>query len=193
LVPVGLGQHLFDGISLSGWRADSGAWTVKRNTEGGRVLSGTSGSISHVLANQVAKKKNALTLFRLSVVVQLHGAKSAEIEFARDSSFDDGPRYVAQLSEKGVGIGHRADESSRFQLASPLLPLDHGPGEPYTLGVERQPDSWWVLLDEKPVGSLPVQSEPTASAFSLRTEEGEAWFSDVIVQALGTSESNPAR
>jgi serine/threonine protein kinase len=192
LVPVGLGQHLFDGLTLNGWRAHSGAWTVKRNTEGGRILSGTSGSISHVLANQVAKKKNALTLFRLSVVVQLHGAKSAEIEFARDSSFDDGPRYVAQLSEAGVGIGRRADESSRFQLASPLLPLDQGSGEPYTLGVERQPDSWWVLLDEKPVGSLPVQSEPTASAFSLRAEEGEAWFSDVMVQALGTSQSNAA-
>jgi hypothetical protein len=166
---------------------------VKRNTEGGRVLSGTSGSMSHVLANEVAKKKNALTLFRLSVVVQLHGAKSAEIEFARHSSFDDGPRYVAQLSEKGVGIGRRADDSNRFQLESPLLPLDHGPGEPYTLAVERQPNSWWVLLDEKPVGSLPVGSEPTASGFSLRAEEGEVWFSDVIVQALGISQSDAAQ
>jgi eukaryotic-like serine/threonine-protein kinase len=193
LVPVGLGQHLFDGLSLNGWHAHSGAWTVKRNTEGGRVLSGTSGSISHVLANEVAKKKNALTLFRLSVVVQLHGAKSAEIEFGRENSFDDGPRYVAQFSEAGVGIGRRTGDSSRFQLASPLLPLDHGPGEPYTLGIEHQPNSWWVLLDEKPVGSLPVPSEPTASSFSLRAEDGEAWFSDVMVQALGASESNPSQ
>ncbi|HEV3299316.1 MAG TPA: serine/threonine-protein kinase [Planctomycetaceae bacterium] len=192
LVAVGLGQHLFDGLTLSGWHAHSGAWTVKRNTEGGRVLSGTSGSIIHTLTNQVNKKRTALTHFRLSVVVQLHQAKAAEIEFGRDNSLDDGPRYVAQLSKEGVGIGLRASDASRCVIDSPLLPLDHGHAEQYTLGVERQPQSWWLFLDEKPVGFVPVQPEPTASAFSLCAVEGEAWFSDVIVQSLGASQSEGA-
>jgi serine/threonine protein kinase len=192
LVPIGLGQHLFDGLSLSGWQAHSGAWTVKRNTEGGRILSGTSGSIGHALSNKADKKRVALTRFRLSVVVQLHAATSAEIEFGQDNTVDDGPRYVAQLSKSGVGIGRRTGDASRSVIEGSLMPLDHGPAEPYTLAVERQPDSWWVLLDEKPVGSVPILLEPTASRFSLRADEGEAWFSDVIVQALGVAQSNGA-
>jgi serine/threonine protein kinase len=192
LVPVGLGQQLFDGLSLSGWRAHSGAWTVKRNTEGGRVLSGTSGSISHTLSNQVNKRRVALDNFRLSVVVQLHGAAAAEIEFGRDNSLDDGPRYVAQLTKKGVGIGRRADDAGRCVIESAVLRLEHGPTEPSALAVERQPTSWWVLLDEKPVGSVPVQPEPTTSTFTLRAEEGEVWFSDVIVQALAVRQADRA-
>jgi serine/threonine protein kinase len=192
LVPLGLGQHLFDGLTLTGWRAHSGAWAVKRNTEGGRILSGTSGSISHALANQVAKKRTALTHFRVSFVVQLHNATAAEIEFGRDNSLDDGPRYVAQLLKKGVGIGHRANTGSPFVIESAILPLTHGPTEAYTLAVERQPDSWWVLLDEEPVGFVPVLPEPTVAAFSLCVQGGEAWFSDVILQALGAAQSDGA-
>ena len=189
LVPVGLGQHLFDGVSLSGWRAHSGAWTVKRNTEGGRVLSGTSGSIDHALVNQIDKTSGALTRFRLSVVVQLHGAAAAEIEFGRLNSVDDGPRYVAEFSKDGVGVGRREGDAGRFQIESSVLPLDQGPTEPYTLAIESQPDSWWVLLDDKPVGSLPIRPEPTGSSFSLCALEGEAWFSDVLVQALGATQA----
>jgi AhpC/TSA family len=131
-------------------------------------------------------------VFRVSFVVQLHSATAAEIEFGRDNSLDDGPRYVAQLSKKGVGIGRRASDASRCVIESALLPLAHGPAEAYTLAVERQPDSWWVLLDEEPVGFVPVLPEPTASAFSLCAEEGEAWFSDVILQALGAPQSDAA-
>jgi serine/threonine protein kinase len=192
LVPVGLGQHLFDGLTLTDWRAHSGAWRVSRNTEGGRILSGTSGIIYHALVNQSAKKRMALPRFRLSVVVQLHGATSAEIEFGRELSLDDGPRYVAQLSANAVCICRRANESARCTIESPLLPLDRGSAEQYTLIVERQPDVWRVLLDDRLVGTVPVSSEPTAATFSLRAEEGEAWFSDMIIQSLGEPQAGSA-
>ena len=60
LVPVGVGKNLFDGLSLTGWRAQQGSWTVKRNTEGGRVLGGTSGVISHSLQNTVGKSRRPI-------------------------------------------------------------------------------------------------------------------------------------
>jgi hypothetical protein len=187
-----LGQHLFDGLTLTDWRAHSGAWRVSRNSEGGRVLSGTSGSIYHALVNQSAKKRMALPRFRLSVVVQLHGATSAEIEFGREISVDDGPRYVAQLSANAVCICRRENEAARCTIGSPTLSLDRGSAEPYTLMIERQPNVWRVLLDEKLVGTVPVSSEPTAATFSLRAEEGEAWFSDVIIQSLGEPQAESA-
>jgi eukaryotic-like serine/threonine-protein kinase len=190
LVPVGLGKNLFDGLSLTGWRAGFGSWTVKKNSEGGRVLSGTSGTISHVLANELGRKMGEINRFRLSVVVQLHTAAAAELEFGRDISLgSDGPRYLAKLSKNGVSIARRDGDAGLVATLSPVVPLEHGPTEPYTLAVERQPDAWWVFLDERPVGSVPILPEPTASMFSLGAEEGEAWFSDIILQALGTAQS----
>jgi tRNA A-37 threonylcarbamoyl transferase component Bud32 len=190
LVPVGLGKNLFDGLSLTGWRASFGSWTVKKNSEGGRVLSGTSGTISHVLANELGRKMSEINRFRLSVVVQLHTAAAAELEFGRDISLgSDGPRYLAKLSKSGVSIARRDGDAGLVAILSPVVPLERGPTEPYTLAVERQPEAWWVYVDEKPVGSVPILPEPTASMFSLGAEEGEAWFSDIIVQALGTAQS----
>ncbi len=188
LVPIGVGKNLFDGISLSGWQAQQGAWTVKRNTEGGRVLSGTSGSMRHVLQNTVGKSRKPMGHYRLSVVVQLHGAKAAAIEFGRDTSLEDEPRYVVTLSAKGVELGRRPRDLGPVVSQSELVRLERGPEEPYTLSVERQADTWRVLLDEKPIGSLPVLPEATLPTFNLVAENGEVWFSDIVLQGLGVPE-----
>ncbi len=193
LVPVGVGKNLFDGLSLTGWQTHMGAWTVKRNTEGGRVLSGTSGSSAHVLQNTIGKSRRPMAHYRLSVVVQLHGAKAAEIEFGRDTSLEDEPRYVARLSKNGVEIGRRQRDLGPFVSQSELVRLERGPEEPYTLSVERQADSWRVLLDEKPIGSLPVLPEPTIPTFNLVAEDGEVWFSDIVLQGLGVPEPEPTQ
>jgi hypothetical protein len=125
--------------------------------------------------------------------VQLHTAAAAELEFGRDITLgSDGPRYLAQLTKKGVSIARRDGDAGLVAVMSPVVPVEHGPGDPCTLAVERQPDAWWVFLDEKPVGSVPVLPEPTASTISLGAEEGEAWFSDIILQALGTPQAEPA-
>lgn len=103
LVPTGLGVNLFDGLSLSGWRTQSGIWSVRRNEEKGRVLSGTSGRTLHSMVKQVKKERVGLVHFSLSVVIQLHGASAAEIEFGGDPlAFDmasDRPRLVARLNQ----------------------------------------------------------------------------------------------
>jgi eukaryotic-like serine/threonine-protein kinase len=184
LVPAGLGLNLFDGISLSGWRTQSGAWAVKRNGEGGRVLSGTSGRSRHALVKQIGSKKSPLTKFSLSVVIQLHGATAAEIEFGADE-VDDGDRLVARLEKLSGSIGHRANDFAKFVRISDLKPLDHTGSDPHTLTVQRQPGFWWVLLDESPVGSVPIPEGKHDSPWvTLVAEEGEVWFSDITLQEL---------
>jgi serine/threonine protein kinase len=184
LVPTGLGLNLFDGISLSGWRTQSGAWAVKRNGEGGRVLSGTSGRSRHALVKQIGGKKSPLTKFSLSVVIQLHGATAAEIEFGADE-VDDGDRLVARLEKLSACIGHRANDFAKFVRISDLKPLDHTGSDPHTLTVQRQPNAWWVLLDESPVGSVPIPEGKHDSPWvTLAAEEGEVWFSDITLQEL---------
>ena len=185
LVPTGLGLNLFDGMSLNGWRTHSGSWRVTRNSEGGRVLAGSSGTSRHTLINQVGKTKTTMTYFRLSTVIQLNKAKAAAIEFGIDRSLgEDGERCVAQLTDKGASAGRRADNFAPYVPLTDVKPLPHGPADPYTLIVERQPDSWWVLLDEIPVGSLPLSGKQEDPAFLLRADGGEAWFSDITAQEL---------
>ncbi len=186
LVPTGLGLSLFDGLSLSGWRTQSGGWTVRRNSEGGRVLSGTSGRTSHVLLKQVGNKKTALRQFSLSVVVQLHGATAAEIEFGASEVDQDGERLVARLEKLSGSVGRRATDSGTFVRLSDLeSPLDRAASDPHTLTVQRQPGFWWVLLDESPIGSVPIQAgQRRPPSFALVAEEGEVWFSDITLQEL---------
>jgi serine/threonine protein kinase len=185
LVPTGLGLSLFDGMSLSGWRTQSGGWRVQRNAEGGRVLSGTSGRTRHALLKQIGNKKMALTQFSLTVVVQLHGATAAEIEFGADDLDNDGERMVARLEKLSGSIGRRARDSATFVRLSDLKTLPHAGSDPHTLTVQRQPGFWWVLLDEKPIGRVPIRTgQREAPSFALVAEEGEVWFSDVTVQEL---------
>jgi serine/threonine protein kinase len=185
LVPTGLGLNLFDGMSLSGWRTQSGAWTVRRNAEGGRVLSGTSGRSKHTLVKQVGKQKTGLTQFSLSVVVQLHGATAAEIEFGADDLGDDNERLVARLEKLSASVGRRASDSSTFVRLSDLKALPQAGSDPHTLAVQRQPDSWWVLLDDQLIGTVPIRTgQHEAPWFALVAEEGEVWFSDITVQEL---------
>ena len=185
LVPTGLGLSLFDGLSLSGWRTQSGGWTVRRNSEGGRVLSGTSGRTSHVLLKQVGNKKTALRQFSLSVVVQLHGATAAEIEFGASEVDQDGERLVARLEKLSGSVGRRATDSGTFVRLSDLKALSRAASDPHTLTVQRQPGFWWVLLDESPIGSVPIQAgQREAPSFALVAEEGEVWFSDITLQEL---------
>jgi eukaryotic-like serine/threonine-protein kinase len=185
LVPTGLGLNVFDGRSLNGWQFRSGGWTVRRNAEGGRVLAGTDGVIRHTLVNQVGKTKSALAHFQLSVVIQLQGATAAGVEFGIDhSTGEDGARYVAQLSKEGVSAGQRETESRPYVRLTDARPLPLTAADPYTLIIERQPESWWILLNEVLIGSLPVRTRHEEPAFLLRADGGEAWFSDVTVQEL---------
>ncbi|HUE15337.1 MAG TPA: serine/threonine-protein kinase [Planctomycetaceae bacterium] len=191
LVPTGLGLNLFDGMSLTGWRTQSGAWTVRRNSEGGRILSGESGRSKHALSKQVGKKKTGLTQFSLSVVIQLHGATAAEIEFGADSFNEDGERLVARLEKSSASIGRRASDLGRFVRLSELKALPTAASEPHTLTVQRQPDAWWILIDESPVGTVPIRTgQQDAPWFILVAEEGEVWFSDITLQELAPPQPN---
>jgi eukaryotic-like serine/threonine-protein kinase len=196
LVPTGLGVNLFDGLSLSGWKTQSGAWAVRRNDEGGRVLSGTSGRTMHSMVKQVGKEKSAVVNFSLSVVIQLHGATAAEIEFGQNKlAFETGSddsRLVARLEKSSACVGRRTSNTSRFVRLSDLKALSNSGSEPHTLTVQRQPDSWLVLVDDNRVGTVPIPAGQQSSAmFTLVAEEGEAWFSDITLQELAAPQKPP--
>jgi len=187
-----MGVNLFDGLSLSGWQTQSGAWTVRRNSEGGRVLSGTSGRTRHAIVKRVANKRMELTQFSLAVVIQLHGASAAEIEFGADNVSIDGERLVARLEKLSGSIGRRASDSSPFVRLSDLKAMPRAATEPHTLTVQRQPQSWWVSLDDDRIGTVPARAgQHDAPSFTLVAEEGEVWFSDITLQELAPPQAQP--
>jgi eukaryotic-like serine/threonine-protein kinase len=191
LVPTGLGLNLFDGMTLSGWHPTSGAWTVKRNDEGGRVLSGTSGRILHPIFKQVGQEKLALANFSVAAVIQLHGASAAEIEFGDDKlgfeMADQQPRLVARLEKSSASVGRRAGAMRPFTRMSDLTAFTTSASEPHTLTVQHQPGYWLVLVDDQRVGTVPIsKGQRAAPILTLVAEEGEAWFSDVTLQELAS-------
>jgi hypothetical protein len=185
LVPIGLRMPLFDGMSLNAWHSHGGSWAVRRK-DNIRILAGTSGAASHVLADEIDKQKIPLTYYRVSATIRLRDAQAAGIEFGRDISLDDeGERYAARLTKESVTLGTRADNWTPFRADPKIPPVPIEPRDTHVLVVERQPDSWRVLVDEQLVGSLPVRPQPTAADFALRAEDKEVGFSDLTVQALG--------
>jgi hypothetical protein len=79
----------------------------------------------------------------------------------------------------------------RFVRLSELKALPTAASEPHTLTVQRQPDAWWILIDESPVGTVPIRTgQQDAPWFILVAEEGEVWFSDITLQELAPPQPN---
>ncbi len=185
LVPAGGELNLFTGLSLAGWRAQSGAWVVKKNEEGGNVLSGSDGVISHDILEHTQFKSAPLRNIRVVVIVQLRDARAAGLEFAIDTSTRrSGQRYVVQIAAEGASFGRRTDDEGPFLPEAPPRRLTRRATDPYVLVIERQPGSWWLFLDDSQLGVLPAQSRPEAPEIRLRAEGGEAYFSDITLQPL---------
>jgi len=141
----------------------------------------------------VGTKKTPLGQFSLQVIIQLHTATAAEIEFGANNVDADGERLVARLERLSASLGHRANDSATFIRLSELKALPDSGGIQHTLTVERQPDLWWLLLDDHPVGTAPLRAEEqNAPWISLNVEDGEAWFSDITLQELAPPQAQGA-
>ena len=124
-----------------------------------------------------------LNHFSLAVVIQLHGATAAEIEFGGDDFSDE--RYVARLDKLSGSIGRRANDSAKFVRVSELKALADAGNDAHTLTVQRHSETWRVLLDDHLIGTVDALAGKRESAsFGLVADEGEAWFSDITLQEL---------
>jgi serine/threonine protein kinase len=174
---AGPSQYLFNGSSVFGWSTVDGEWTVP---PGDAVIAGTDGNLAHAVPRAAGSSTPAA--FRLLVVVELHTAGEANVQFALtegpgNTAGDDAPGYIVQLTETSVIFGERSATGS----IRPLVPVRQmliGADQQHAVVVERLPTGWFVAVDETPIGAAPLRSGETPQ-LRLGAAGGTAWFSDI--------------
>jgi len=181
LKPTGWTSHLLDGVSLDGWRADSGTWALESDDEGGAVIAGTSGEIIRGIAKVIEGKPARIAYYRLTITARLHEATAIELHFNVDKA---GGRHAARITLDRVSLGRRASSRSDFEPHGEARAFDVGAEQLHELRLERDLSDWRFYIDEKLIGTIGVSKLPERPEFHLVAEGGPAWFGDAIVEEL---------
>lgn len=175
----GAAAGLFDGESLAGWslRHLSGRWMPSTDDEGGRILSGSDGRILRPLAGTVNQP-----WFRVSVAVRYNRAESVLIGLTGRNGETVGARLTAAGIEPGRIEADGTWQSAGETVPDPLM----SEGGTVIVGVERQPQGWWVLRNDSPIGYIGPSKADTREpgALLLQVQGGPAWFADLVVESL---------
>ncbi len=184
MVRSGWGKSLFNGETL-GALPISGGWTVQTNDEGGKVIAGTSGVIRQPLLRRDLKGTRPLHNYQLHLFVRLHEATAVELQFGISSQKNQSKELSAlRVTSKQVTLGHRTGENSLFEPVSQAVKLNVKQDKLHVIQLEFQHDTWWVLFDDRLIGTIRSQSNRHLPEFRLLVEDGPAWFSDLAVEEL---------
>lgn len=181
LKPTGWTANLLDGISLDGWRPDSGTWALETDDEGGTVIAGTSGEIVRGIARMIDGKPARVAYYRLTVTARLHDATAVELHFNVDKA---GARDVARMTLDRISLGHRASSRAEFEPKGEARAFEVGAEQLHELRLERDLSDWRFYVDEKLIGTLGVSKLAERPQFHLVAEGGPAWFGDAFVEEL---------
>ncbi len=188
-VPTGWGVPCYNGLTLQGWKTESGSWIPGTDDgEGGRVLAGSGGRIAYPLIRTAGTHRTTLANYRLIVVIQRHEAHAAEVQFGGrlDTS---SPRWIVRLLKDRVQFGTRTAPHGNLTKIHAEGPLPDDPNRRIEVRIERHTSGWWVSIDDTPLGTAPTPTTPIAPLFYLASEPtpttpGPAWFSDVMLEEL---------
>ena len=187
LVPSGETQQLFNGRNIDGWTVLSGGWNPAKDREGAVVLQGQGAIRRQLIAHSPAGAPQPLAHYRLTFVVDLHEAAAVELQFEFGAS-GAGCRVV-RIERDRSWLGRRADDGSLSGAEASLAYGAATGGGLHAIQLERQSAGWWVFVDERllgsvPIGSVHLEQADAAAEFGLLAEGGPAWFSDFTVEEL---------
>ena len=177
---LGPSRRLFNGSNISGWQQRSGNWIVPPQSA---TLEGTDGLLVKTLFKKIDGQSKRIELFRLIVFLDRAEAESAEIQFGFEPNDQrNGPRYVLHLSKDGFEVGERASDKAEFtpfgnQTPSPIT------GETAAI-IEQQPNGWFILINERPLASLPRRPNGELPEIRLAAKGGPARFSEITITEL---------
>lgn len=181
LKPTGWGANLLDGVSLNGWKPDSGTWTIEPDDEGANVIAGTNGEVVRRIVKLVDGRPARVIHYRLTITVRLHAATAVELHF---NVSDSGARDIARLTLDRVSLGHRAASGGEFEAKEAARPFDIGAEKMHELRLERDLTVWRVSVDDTFIGALDASTNGERPEFHLVAEGGPAWFGDAFVEEL---------
>ena len=122
-----------------------------------------------------------------------------DVDFAFEMSRVDDVRGCLRLSGQTNQLGTKSSDFGEFDMVTekPALPTVYD--RFHVVHLERQPTDWYVFLEERFIGSLPIDRVGDGDAIRLVVHGGNAgdgkspvaFFSDVQLYELGqTMESD---
>lgn len=185
LIPNGATETLFDGQTLSGWIATSGAWGVATDEDGASVLAGTDGAIDRPLFLRRGPTFVPIRFFVLELFVQMHDAAAVEVQFGIKAKGEtDGNRLALRITHDAVWLVQRQEDLGPFVRLSDPIPIPDRGDRKHVVRIERHTLSWWIYFDDLLVGSIADATVSLLHGIELAAEGGPAWFSDVRLEEL---------
>jgi hypothetical protein len=181
MVPGGAQVWLFNGESLTGWRAGSGQAGVATDSEGARVL-----ELSGEVASSWAFPANQrLENYRLSLGVSLTEAENVELRFAFVGRPPQGRHLAIRVEGERVLLVEQQGATATIlgQLTAQQVPVIRDRLHYHSLRVDRQAAHWWAYFDDVLIGHAPTQPAEQQQC-TLIVETGAALFESILVEEL---------
>ncbi len=179
LVPSGRRADLFNGREIEQWVIEAGGWHPSRNDDNATVLQGNGVVLRRIAFTDAAGKMIPAEFYRLTLFVQLHEAKSAEVQF----EFPQPSPLILRLTHEGSQLGRRMGGVGKFTPLGPFLPYVIAADKQHVVQIERHTGGWWVLVDEQLAGAVAARVPEPAPEFRLVADK-PTWFSDIVVEEL---------
>ncbi|MGB7346817.1 MAG: protein kinase [Pirellulaceae bacterium] len=176
---------LFDGVTLSGWDVGGGmvgAWNTVEDPDSSTAIACT--TQRGALTRRFPVTPNA----RISIFVWLQpDSGPVDIDFAFDPTVPSDVRASLRMSGDSNQLGEKLADFDDVQIAAESDALPTVYDRYHVVHIERQPTDWYVFLEDKLIGTLPVQQVGDGSAIRLVVHGGEnpnpkksnAFFADV--------------
>lgn len=181
MVSSGWSEPLFNGQTLGAMPA-SGSWTVDKDEEGGIVIAGSNGMIRRPLLRSDLSPPQPLENYKLLLFVRLNQATAVELYFGIESdSKGKGPRSILRVTPEQVILTQRRSPSS--ELSTPVN-IQNAADQYHVVELEYQHNHWWIIFDEKLIGTVNSQQKTILPEIRLAVEGGPAWFADLQIEEL---------
>ena len=181
---------LFDGVTLSGWDVGGsmvGAWNTVEAPDSSTAIACTTAQ------GALTRRFPDTTNPRISLFVWLQpNGGTVSIDFALDPSELSDVRASLQISDSVTTLGQKESDFGDLDVAIQVdaLPTIHD--RYHVVHIERQPTDWFVFLEQKLIGSLPIDQVGDGNAIRLVVDGGEtdasaksnAFFADVQLYDL---------
>ncbi|TWU40916.1 serine/threonine-protein kinase [Novipirellula artificiosorum] len=183
-------EPLFDGESLSGWDTDGsmvGAWNTVVSPDSATAIASTSRRSG--LTRRVPPSDHPrISLF----VLKQRGGGTVDIDFAFDPTIQADPRGTLRVTDKTLELGVKSGDFDPLSSVSQLQ-LPRGFSErSHVVYLERQLSDWYVFLETKFIGSIPLSRIGTGTSIRLVVHDADndavdppyAFFTDVRLDRL---------
>ena len=174
---------LFDGVTLTGWDVGGsmvGAWNTVEAPDSSTAIACT--TRQGALTRKIPDTPNP----RINLFVWLQvGSGPIDIDFAFDPADPTDVRGCLRMSGTANQLGEKLSDFGQLDVTrkSDALPTVYD--RYHVIHIERQPTDWYVFLEDKLLGTLPIERVGDGNAIRLvvhgseTPEASQAFFADV--------------